>query len=129
MSTDHVVDVSRGELVELLVVAEDDDGNIDGAQDGQLMRFLEQTTFAFEKRAIITWSAVDHHQPASPLAGLDSTYTERFLSSLMALISIFRLPILTAAVWVELRQDARPGLIPASARHPASLVTSRLPDV
>lgn len=36
-----LVDVARGKLVQLLVVAEDDDGNVDGAEHGELMRLLE----------------------------------------------------------------------------------------
>lgn len=46
---DDVVDVRRGVLVELLVVSEDDDGDIDRAEDGKLMRLLEQAAFAFEE--------------------------------------------------------------------------------
>jgi hypothetical protein len=49
ISADGLIDIARGELVQLLVVAEDDDGDIDGAEDGQLVRLLEQTTFTLEK--------------------------------------------------------------------------------
>jgi hypothetical protein len=49
VSADGLIDVSRGELVELLVVTKYDDGDIDGAKDGQFVRFLEQTAFTFEK--------------------------------------------------------------------------------
>lgn len=38
-------------LVELLVVAKDNDGDIDGAEDGQLMGFFKETALAFEKGA------------------------------------------------------------------------------
>ena len=48
-AADGLVDVAGGELVQLLVVAEDDDGYIDLAQHGQFVRLLEQTTLAFEK--------------------------------------------------------------------------------
>ena len=48
-SCDRLVDVSRRVLVQLLVVAEDDDGDIDGAQDGELMRLLEEAAFALEE--------------------------------------------------------------------------------
>jgi hypothetical protein len=34
VSADGFIDVSRGELVELLVVTKYDDGDIDGAKDG-----------------------------------------------------------------------------------------------
>ena len=46
---DGLVDVSRRVLVQLLVVTEDDDSDIDGAQHGKLVRLLEQTTFALEE--------------------------------------------------------------------------------
>ena len=32
-------------------MAEDDDGDVDGAQDGQLMRLLEQAALALEESA------------------------------------------------------------------------------
>ena len=89
MSSDHIINVPRGKFVQLLVVAENDDGHVDGAEDGQLMRFLEQTTFAFEKGAVIIKSGRWLSSKGS------MTYTERFRSSLMALISIFLLPIVS----------------------------------
>jgi hypothetical protein len=73
-------------FVQLLVIAKYDDRDIDGAEDGQLMRLLEQTAFALEESSVDVSKLI-----ASRLAR--TTYTERFLSSLMALISIFRLPI------------------------------------
>jgi hypothetical protein len=48
-SRDGLVDVSRRVLVQLLVVAEDDDSDVDGAEHGKLVRLLEQPTFAFEE--------------------------------------------------------------------------------
>jgi hypothetical protein len=45
----RLVDIARGEFVELLVVAEDDDGHIDGAEHRELMRLLEKTAFALEE--------------------------------------------------------------------------------
>lgn len=48
-ATDDFVDVRRRILVQLLVVPEDDDGDVDGAEDGELMRLFEQTPFALEK--------------------------------------------------------------------------------
>jgi hypothetical protein len=46
---DSLVDVARRVLVQLLVVTEDDDCDVDGAQHGKLVRLLEQTTFALEE--------------------------------------------------------------------------------
>jgi hypothetical protein len=48
-SRDGLVDVARRVLVQLLVVSEDDDRDVDGAQHGKLVRLFEQTTFAFEE--------------------------------------------------------------------------------
>lgn len=41
--------VTRGVLIEFLVVAENDNGDIDGTKNGQLMSLLEQSTFALEE--------------------------------------------------------------------------------
>jgi len=46
----RLVDVARRKLVQLLVVAKDDDGNVDGAQHRELMRLLEQAAFALQER-------------------------------------------------------------------------------
>ena len=46
---DYLIDVGRGVLVELLIVPEDDNGDVDGTQDGQLMRLLEQAAFPLEE--------------------------------------------------------------------------------
>ena len=46
-----LVDVAGREFIELLVVAEDDDGDVDGTQDGQLMGLFEKTAFALEEGA------------------------------------------------------------------------------
>ena len=46
------LDVPRGKLVQLLVVPEDDNGNVDGTKYRQLMRFLEQAAFSFEKGTV-----------------------------------------------------------------------------
>jgi hypothetical protein len=47
-----LVDVARRKLVQLLVVAEDDDGHIDGAEHRELVRLLEQAAFALQKGAV-----------------------------------------------------------------------------
>lgn len=49
ISADELVHVGRGVFVELLVVAEDEDGDVDGAEDGELVRLLEETALALEK--------------------------------------------------------------------------------
>jgi hypothetical protein len=46
-----LVDVARRKLVQLLVVAKDDDGDVHGAQHGELVRLLEQAAFALQKSA------------------------------------------------------------------------------
>jgi len=51
ISADRLVNIARGKLVELLVVAEDYDGDIDRAQHRQLVSFLEEASLAFEKGA------------------------------------------------------------------------------
>jgi hypothetical protein len=45
------IDVAGRELVELIVVAKNDDGDIYGAQNGELVSFLEKTTLALEEGA------------------------------------------------------------------------------
>lgn len=91
ISPDGFVDVAGRELVQLLIVAEDYHGNVDGAEDGELVRLLEQATLALEKGAIGVAGLVDAGETIVPDG--TGTYTERFLSSLMALISIFRRPM------------------------------------
>lgn len=49
VSSNRLVYVARGEFVQFLVVAKDDDSHVDRAEDGQLMRLLEQTAFPLEK--------------------------------------------------------------------------------
>lgn len=43
--------------MQLLVVAENDDCDIDGTKDSQLMRLLEETTLALQECAVIDWLA------------------------------------------------------------------------
>jgi hypothetical protein len=51
VAANRLVDVAGREFVELLVVAEDDDGDVDGAEHRELMRLLEETAFALEEGA------------------------------------------------------------------------------
>lgn len=44
-----LIDVARGELIELLVVTEDDDSDVDGAEDAELVGLFEETTLSLEK--------------------------------------------------------------------------------
>jgi hypothetical protein len=45
------IDVARRELIELIVMTEDDNGDVYGAQDGELVSLLEKTTLALEEGA------------------------------------------------------------------------------
>lgn len=49
VSAEGFLDVGGGELVQLLVVAEDDHSNVDRAEDGELMGLLEEAALALEK--------------------------------------------------------------------------------
>jgi len=46
-----LTNITRRKLVELLVVAEDDHGNVDGAEYGQLVGLLEEAPFSLEEGA------------------------------------------------------------------------------
>lgn len=78
-------------------MAKDNDGDVDGAEDGELVRLLEQTAFALEEGdasiAVVAncagWSARRH--------GLYCRHGERILQAhILGLISILRLPIVMA---------------------------------
>jgi hypothetical protein len=49
ITADNLVNVARGELVQLLIVAKYDDGDVDRAKHGKLMRLLEKTALALQK--------------------------------------------------------------------------------
>ncbi len=49
IATESLVHVTRGVLIEFLVVTENDNGDIDGTKNGQLMGLLEQSTFTLEE--------------------------------------------------------------------------------
>lgn len=51
ISADGLVDITRRKLIEFLVVTEYDDGDIDRAEHGQFISFLEQSAFTLEKGA------------------------------------------------------------------------------
>lgn len=46
---DRLVDIPRRVLIQLLIMPKDDDRDIDRAQHGKLMRFLEQAALALQK--------------------------------------------------------------------------------
>jgi hypothetical protein len=68
-------------------MTEYDDSYVDRAKYRKLMRLLEKAAFAFEE------STVDNGQSPSNVFVLVAAYTDRLRSSLIALISIFRRPI------------------------------------
>lgn len=72
-------------------MTENDDGDVDRAKYRQLVRFLEEAAFAFEEGAVGKMSVVFKR------VDLEAAYTDLFRSSLMALISIFRRPIVYIA--------------------------------
>jgi len=51
MSRDDFSNVAGGVLIKLLILSKDDDSHVDLAEDGELMRLLEKTTFTFQKSA------------------------------------------------------------------------------
>jgi len=88
VSCQDLSNITTRVFVQLLIIAKDYDRDIDRTEDGELMRLLEQATFALKKRSVGE-TVISLHSPE----GSANTYTERFLSSLMALISIFLLPM------------------------------------
>lgn len=72
-------------------MTEYDDSDVDRAKYRQFVRFLEEAAFAFEEGAVGKMSV------AFKRFDLDAAYTDLFRSSLMALISIFRRPIVYIA--------------------------------
>ena len=56
VARDEVAHVRRGVLIELLVVAEDEDGHINRAQHGEFVRLLEQATLPLQERP---WGGVN----------------------------------------------------------------------
>jgi hypothetical protein len=46
---EHLPHVARRELVQLLVVAKDDNGHIDGAEHGEFIGLLEETSLPLQK--------------------------------------------------------------------------------
>jgi hypothetical protein len=49
VSSQDLSNITTRVFVQFLVIAEDDDRDIDGTEDGELMRLLEQATFALKE--------------------------------------------------------------------------------
>lgn len=60
VSTDGLIDVTRGEFIQLLIVTKNDDCDIDRAEDGKLMGLFEETAFSLEKGAKAAGLAAGH---------------------------------------------------------------------
>lgn len=58
ISVERVTDLTGRVLVEFLVVAKDNDGDIDRAEHGELMSLLEETTLALQKCAVVPRSRI-----------------------------------------------------------------------
>jgi hypothetical protein len=58
IATESLVHVTRGVLIEFLVMTKDDNGDIDGTKNGQLMSLLKQSTFSLEEGPAIEKSAL-----------------------------------------------------------------------
>lgn len=58
--SERLVDVARGELIQLLVVSKDDDSDVYGAKDAELVGLFEEPTLAFEKRPVNSRSVLNH---------------------------------------------------------------------
>ena len=52
ITSQRLIDITRRELVQFLVMTKDDNSNIDRTQDGQLVRLLEKTSLSLEKGSI-----------------------------------------------------------------------------
>jgi hypothetical protein len=50
VSGQDLSDITTRVLIQLLVIPKDYDRDVDGTEDGKLMRLLEQAAFAFEER-------------------------------------------------------------------------------
>lgn len=53
ISGDQLAHVTRRVLVEFLVLAKDEDGDIDGTKDGEFVSLLEETALALQKGAVV----------------------------------------------------------------------------
>lgn len=110
VACDEVPHVAGRVLVQFLVLAKDEDGDVNRAEDRELVCLLEQAAFALEECAVVWRQLVSRCFGGQ---GESRTYTERFLSSLMAFISIFLRPMLASFGWfVSTKTDGRSRLFP-----------------
>lgn len=93
VATNKIAHIIRRVFVQLLVAAKDNDSDIDGAEDGQLVCLLKQTPLSFQKRSA-SRSARNGQIAGGAQERAVTTYTERLRSSLIALISIFLRPMM-----------------------------------
>lgn len=77
-------------------MAKDDDSDVDGTEDSELMSLLEETAFPLQKGTEKSNMSAMPDNPGAPKIprATNKTYTERLRSSLIALISIFLRPML-----------------------------------
>lgn len=52
VSCQDLCNITTRVFVQLLIIAKDYDCDIDGTEDGELMRLLEQATFALKERSV-----------------------------------------------------------------------------
>jgi hypothetical protein len=103
VSGQDLANISAGVLVQLFIISKYYDSHINGTENRELMRLLEETAFALEKGSgekselvktrWFFWRGGEGRGGKWRRVAAEETYTERFRSSLMALISIFLLPI------------------------------------
>lgn len=101
---DYLIDVRRRVFVQLLIVTKDDDGDIDGAEDGELVRLLEEAAFALEEGdAAVAIVADCGRNNVSWWCCAMAVETTCVATNILGLISILRLPmisdVLARAVW------------------------------
>ena len=60
ITTDGLIDITGRKFVEFLIVAEDDDGDVDGAEDPELVGLLEETVLA-----LYIWTKGEDDRPTS----------------------------------------------------------------
>lgn len=97
---DDLVDVRGRILVELLIVAKDNNSDVDGTQDGQLVRLLEQAAFALEEGdaavAVVSNCRSTMVSQGPSLKSRRGQWQEDG-DTILGLISILRLPIFAAS--------------------------------
>lgn len=93
---------------------EDDDGDVDGAEDGELMGLLEQTAFALEEgdaavAVVANCARGDISKGVGEVVGADRKRAwggDDEGNDILGLISILRLPMV-AVDWRDRRYQAR----------------------